>query len=171
MEGDLPPIASALLAPMAPRVVDEGPSHGLGGHRLEVGLPLPVHAALIDEPEKRLVHERGGLERVVRPPAPQVGVGQIAQLLVDQGEELVGRLPAAATDRPEELGWIGGGRHSSHGKQERPSPQEEQEGAPEPRRHVSLRVVEATRASDHEPKARLSRGLRRAQGVRRRPER
>ena len=53
-------------------MVHENAPHHDGGHADELRAVLPVHLPLIDEPQVRLVDERGGLERVVGPLAAQV---------------------------------------------------------------------------------------------------
>jgi hypothetical protein len=46
---------------------------------------------LIDEPEVRLMHERGWLQRVRRPLAAEAGSRAPAQLVVHQGHQLLAR--------------------------------------------------------------------------------
>ena len=49
-------------------MIDEDPPHHHRGHANELGAVLPVvHLPLVDQPEIRLVHERGGLQGVVEP--------------------------------------------------------------------------------------------------------
>jgi hypothetical protein len=48
-------------------VIDEDPPHHHRGHANELGAVLPVHLPLVESPEIRLVHERGGLQGVVEP--------------------------------------------------------------------------------------------------------
>jgi hypothetical protein len=55
------------LCAARPRVIDEDPPHHHRGHANELGAVLPVHQPLVDQPEIRLVHERGGLQGVVEP--------------------------------------------------------------------------------------------------------
>ena len=52
-----------LIAASATRVY-ENPPHDTGRHRKEMRAILPLHVANIDEPQVRLVDERGWLERV-----------------------------------------------------------------------------------------------------------
>jgi hypothetical protein len=95
--------ASALGPHSAPRVVDENPSHQLRGDGEEVRPVLPLHAALIDELQIRLVHQRRRLERMVGSLARKVPFGQRLQLPVDHRHHLVEGFRAAVAALLEKL--------------------------------------------------------------------
>jgi hypothetical protein len=69
--------------------VHENPPHHDRREADELCAILPVHLPLVDQPEVRLVDERGGLERVVAPLAEQIQGGQPAQLVVHEQQHLV----------------------------------------------------------------------------------
>ena len=58
-------LAAALVGGAVARVIDEDPPHHHRGDAHELGAVRPVHLPLVDQPEIRLVHERGGLQGVV----------------------------------------------------------------------------------------------------------
>ncbi len=51
--------------------------------------------------------ERGGLQCVVAPLAPEVAFGQLAQLIIDERQELFYRLSVAAAPLEEQLRHVG----------------------------------------------------------------
>jgi hypothetical protein len=55
----------------------------------EVGPVLPLHARVIHQPEKGLVHQPGRLQAVVPPLTPEIAARQAAQFVVDDGGQLV----------------------------------------------------------------------------------
>ena len=76
-------------------------THDLRGHAEKVRAAVERGQRLIDEPRVRFVDERGRLQRVVRPFAAHVRARQPAQLLVDDGRQLVerGLVTAAPVDQ------------------------------------------------------------------------
>ena len=60
-----------------------------------------------DQPEVRLVDEGGGLERLARLLPGQPGGGQLAQLVVDEGQQVGRGLRVAGRGGIEELGDVG----------------------------------------------------------------
>ena len=79
--------AAPLLGVAGPRVVDQDPAHGLGGDREEVAAVLPGDARLVDEAEIRLVDDGRRLERVARALSPELALGDLAQLRIDERHE------------------------------------------------------------------------------------
>jgi len=65
-------------------VVDQNSSHDLGSDGKELRPVLPCHILPIDEPDKCLVYESGGLERVARSLIPHIVRGQPAKVVVNQ---------------------------------------------------------------------------------------
>lgn len=70
-----------------PRLVDEKPPHRGGSGGEEMGPPVPLLPGPVDQPEERLVDERGGLENSSRLPAPEEPPGDPLHLVVDQRHE------------------------------------------------------------------------------------
>ena len=60
-----------------------------------MGAVLPGGLLVAAEPQPRLVDERRGLERLVAGFPGHLGRGQLAQLVINQGQEFVGRLRIA----------------------------------------------------------------------------
>ena len=87
-------------------MIDEDAAHDGGRDGEEVRAVAPLHAPLIDEPQVALVHERGGLERVLASLAAHGALGVPAQLLVDRGDEPVRRGLVAASPGEEEPGDV-----------------------------------------------------------------
>jgi hypothetical protein len=102
--------AAALRAPFAPRVVDQDPAHGLGGEAVEMRAALPCHPSLVDELEKRLVHQRSALQEMARPFPGQVPRRQASQFLVHERHEARERFSVAAAPALEELRDVARGR-------------------------------------------------------------
>ena len=79
---------------------------------------IPVLGLLgIHQPDVRLMHQRRGLQRLARLLLGHLGGGQLPQFLVDQRQELLGRLRFALFDPRQDqshvarsTGWCGGGR-------------------------------------------------------------
>ena len=78
-------------------VVDQDPAHDLCRDAEEVRPILPVHLALVDEPDVDLVNERRRLKGVVSPLAAKLARGRAAKLCVNEREQLIERSPIAAT--------------------------------------------------------------------------
>jgi hypothetical protein len=72
---------------LAARVIDQDPPHHLRGHAKEVGPAFEVDAALLDEPEVRLVNERRGLQRVAVPLTAKLPGGNSTQLGIDHWQQ------------------------------------------------------------------------------------
>jgi len=70
-------------------VVDQQAAHRLGCDCKEVCPVLPFHAVQIGQLDVRLVNERTAVERVALLLEPQAVVRDLAQLVVDEREELI----------------------------------------------------------------------------------
>jgi len=79
--------ASALAGSMTAGVVDEDAAHQLRGQTDEVRAVLPGQIPLTEQLQKGLVHEGGGLKRVVGPLMAEVPDGESSQLAVDERHE------------------------------------------------------------------------------------
>lgn len=67
----------------------------------------PPDTRLVDEAQIRLVHEGGRVQRVVGTLAAELGVGDPAELVVDQGDQPVQRLHITGVQLGEEGGHCG----------------------------------------------------------------
>ncbi len=103
---------------LGPRVIDEDAAHRLGRGVEEVGPPVPGDVALgsvgvgrscvtTHELGVRLVHERGGLERVAGMLGVHPLLGEGAELLVDEREQLGRGLGIAGSGGVEQVGHVG----------------------------------------------------------------
>ena len=79
----------ALLAAVATGVVDENLAHEMGGDAEEVRPGFPVGHGLRNQPQIRLVHERGGLKGGGQVLVAQVVRGQAAEFVVDDGNQAI----------------------------------------------------------------------------------
>ena len=80
--------------------VDQDEVHGLRGGGEEVTAACEL--AIADEPQVRLMDQGRGVECLARLLAGQPLGGQLAQLIVDQGQELLGDLRVAGVDGRED---------------------------------------------------------------------
>ncbi len=62
----------------------------------------------LNEPQERLVHDRGGLERVIAPLSFHVITRETAQLVINQRRQALQRLGVALAPLGQELREIGG---------------------------------------------------------------
>jgi hypothetical protein len=83
-------------------MVGQDATHHLRGDAEEVRSVLPVDVALADQAQERFVDEVVGLKGLPDVLVIEVTSGQAAQLVVDQGHELVERLVVAAPPLDEE---------------------------------------------------------------------
>jgi hypothetical protein len=83
-------------------MVDQDSTHDLGGNAEEVRLVLPIHLALIGEPEVCLVDEGRGLQGMPGPLVFQLPRGDSTQLGIDQRQqslESIAIAPAPAIEQ------------------------------------------------------------------------
>ena len=67
-------------------MIDEDPTHLLGGESQELSPPPPCHLAAIHELQVHIVDERGRLERVIGRLSPHERLGEVPKLVVNGGE-------------------------------------------------------------------------------------
>ena len=97
--------AAALPGPLATGVVDEDAAHGLGRRREEVVATLPFPGLVpADQPDVGLVHQSGGLDGLAGLLPRQPPGGELAEFVVDQRQQLLGRPGVAVLDRPRGCG-------------------------------------------------------------------
>ena len=110
------PVAPVLRALLAAGAVDQDPPHRLGRGGEEVAPAVPAcSAARVHQPQVGLVDQGRGLEGLPGLLAGQPLGGQLAQLVVDQRQELLGRLGVALLDRREDAGHVAHGNRSQAG--------------------------------------------------------
>jgi hypothetical protein len=96
-----------LGAALAAGVVDEDAAHGLGRRGEEVAPAVPVLSpALADQPDVRFVDQGRGLERLAGRLVGQLQSRQFAQLVVDQRQQLAGRVGLAPRGGVQDLGDV-----------------------------------------------------------------
>jgi hypothetical protein len=83
-------------------MVHQDSAHHLGRQGEEVRSILPIGVTLVDESEVRLVDQGGRLQNVPGPFVSKSGRRPAAQLLVDDGDELVPRGEIASCPRMEQ---------------------------------------------------------------------
>jgi hypothetical protein len=96
-------------------VVDEDLPHCPGRDAEEVAAILPAHVLLLHQAQIGLMHEGGGLERVIRTLAPHVGARRPAQLAADGGKEPLPIVWRAGPPSPEQGREVVARRRDSHG--------------------------------------------------------
>lgn len=87
-------------------MVDQDAPHGVRRDREKMAPAFPPGLALFDEPEERLVHERGRLQRVSCAFAPQGGGRQAAQFRVHGRTQAVRLYRLARCESVEESGDV-----------------------------------------------------------------
>jgi hypothetical protein len=97
-------ISAALARGAVARVVYQHAPHHVRGQSKELGAILPIDTVLIDQPEVRLVHQRGRLECVIGSFAAHVGSRQPSKFVVNQGQNLIQRIVIPVSDIDQQLG-------------------------------------------------------------------
>ena len=94
--------AAALLAALAPGIVDEDVAHLTSGEGEEMGAVLPRYVG-IHEAKICFVHEGGGGKRMVGALGCHELTGERAQLAVDQGDQFVAGVLITVAPLAEQL--------------------------------------------------------------------
>ena len=111
IEADAQPVATAFDAPLAAGVLDEDAAHGLGRRGEEVPPAVPVLRLLhVHQPQVGVVDQGRRLQRLARRFLRKALGGQLAQLVVDQRQQLLGRAGVAGLDGGQDLGHLAHGR-------------------------------------------------------------
>src|SRR5206468_1646933 len=92
-------------------IIDEDAAHGARGDGEKLRAIGPLRARLVDQPQVGLVNQCGGAERVVGALAPELVVGDAAQLFVDDGEQPIHGAGVAGPPGKEQIGDVRGGAH------------------------------------------------------------
>src|SRR5262245_24632497 len=91
-----PPVFETILAAS---VLNQNPPHGLGRGGKEVGTTVPVLGLLhINQPQVRLMDQRGGLQCLARFFLSESLSGQLPQLVIDQRQQLLRGVGVALLD-------------------------------------------------------------------------
>jgi hypothetical protein len=88
--------------PLGSGLLHQDPAHEMSGDSEEVAPAFPLdRMGLIKQTKVDFVDQRGGLQRLSRPYATKIGAGDLTQLAVYLGGELVerGLLPASPCDQ------------------------------------------------------------------------
>jgi hypothetical protein len=97
----------ALLIALRARSIYQNAPHEAGGHRKEMRAILPLDLFDFDEPEVRLIDQRGRLERVAGTLVAHMAPCQPAQFGVDQREQAVERRHLTLPPGLQQSGWVG----------------------------------------------------------------
>src|SRR5665213_2541368 len=84
-------------------MVNENSPHRLGGRREEVSAILPARIIFANQAKIRLVHQGGRLQRMSGRFSGHAMPGQLAQLIINQRQQLAGGLGLATVDGLEDL--------------------------------------------------------------------
>ena len=91
------------------RAVDENAPHDSCGHREKVDPVRPIHATHVDKPNVRLAHESRCLETLAGRFASHASCGDLAQLVMNERNELPERgFVAAAPGQQQrrDVSWV-----------------------------------------------------------------
>ena len=86
--------------------VNENPPHGLGGGGEEMGAVGKLRIVIADQPQPRLMHERGGLQCLIGRFIRHARSRQLAQFAIDQRQQFIGGLGIALLDGLENAGDV-----------------------------------------------------------------
>ena len=89
--------AAPLSHPLA-RMVDQDPSHRLGGGGEEMRPAIPLRILIRTNSEPRLVDQGRRLKRMARRLSRHPRRCEMPQLIIDEREQLAGRLRVSTTD-------------------------------------------------------------------------
>lgn len=78
-------ILTALFRIVLACMIHKQASHNLGSNSEKMSAVLPVYSRLVYEPHISLMHQRGGLQRVIHSFTPQIIRRQLPQFIVDDG--------------------------------------------------------------------------------------
>ena len=112
---------SALLCVPPPRVVDQDLAHQPRRHSEEMRAVAQCQPIETHEPDVRLVHERRGLQCMVRRLVSEPRAGHAAQLRVNQGDQPCQRRFVAAPPFGEQLRHVAVGGASRHARKRTPT--------------------------------------------------
>lgn len=106
VERDALEVTAPFDATAGARVVDQDAPHHPARDGEEVRPVLPLAAGLVDQPDERLVDERGGLQGVRRVLAAHALAGDAPQVVVKRREQALRGLRGAAAGGQEQLGDV-----------------------------------------------------------------
>jgi hypothetical protein len=83
-------------------VIDQDPAHDLRRDTKEMRAIPPIDLALVDEPDVHLMHKGRWLQGMVGPLVPKLARGNVAELRIDEWQQLIQRSLVAATPIAEQ---------------------------------------------------------------------
>src|SRR5262249_40257671 len=114
VELDAPELAAPLVTLLAPRLLDEDPPHGLRGRSEEVAAAVPWLGLIhVHEPDVGLMDQGRGLECLAGLFLGELLGRQLAQLVIDQRQKLLGGVRIALLDGRQDAGDIAHARKYS----------------------------------------------------------
>ena len=87
--------------------IDQNAAHGLGSRGKEMGESIPLLAQVANEANPCLVHQCCRLQGMARGLICHLGGRQLAQLAVNEREQVLGGLLVALVESVEDLGDVG----------------------------------------------------------------
>ena len=115
VEGQLAPPPAPPRGSLRARMIRQHLPHGPGRDREEVAPPIPAFL-LAGQLEPRLVHHGGGLQSMALGLSGEEHAGDDSQLLIDEGQQLLGYLGIVGVEPQDQLSHavgFGGGHRSS----------------------------------------------------------
>jgi hypothetical protein len=98
-------VAAVFEAALAPGVLDENAAHGLGRGGKEGAAAVPVRRRpIVDQAQIRFMYQGGGLKRLAGALLGQSLSGQLAQLVINQRQQLCRSLGIALFDGTKDVG-------------------------------------------------------------------
>ena len=103
-------------------VINQNSPHGFGRRTKEMPAAVPVPGLIhVDQSQIRLVDQRRGLQRLPRPLLRQALGGQLAQLVIDQRQQLGSGVRVALLDGGQDARDVTHGGHRDGPGMEKPT--------------------------------------------------
>src|SRR5262249_42165723 len=107
-EIDAPAVTAAFLGLFATGIFDQDAAHGLGRRRDKVPGTVPMGVGLAPhEPEVSLVDQGGRLQGLAGPLGRQPSSRELAQLVVDEGEQVSRGLFVSSAGGVQQASYVG----------------------------------------------------------------
>ena len=96
--------SASFLCGTGSSVIHQDATHGSGCNRAKMCRVLPLDLTLIDQSQKGLMDQCGGLQAVIAPLAAQMAIGHLTQLAINLFGQLRRRCLGAAARLGQQLG-------------------------------------------------------------------